>query len=150
MRFGLFGGAQAAGAAPGAPMGQGLHDYVDFAEPSAEPGRVAFERLVGRRLELWAVEADGTRPRRLAGGAESWTGSWSPDASRHAFVALREGRWNVYTVAEDGSDERRLTDNRRFSTYYRYPDWSPAGDTIAVERTTTRGEVWMMSLVEPR
>jgi alkanesulfonate monooxygenase SsuD/methylene tetrahydromethanopterin reductase-like flavin-dependent oxidoreductase (luciferase family) len=31
MRFGLFGGAQAAGMRPGAPMGQGLHDYVDFA-----------------------------------------------------------------------------------------------------------------------
>ena len=31
MRFGLFGGAQAAGTGPGAPMGQGLHDYVDFA-----------------------------------------------------------------------------------------------------------------------
>jgi Tol biopolymer transport system component/DNA-binding winged helix-turn-helix (wHTH) protein len=125
-------------------------DYVDFAEPSAELRRVAFERLVGQHLELWAVEADGTRPRRLAGGAESWTGSWSPDASRHALVALRDGRWNVYTVAEDGSDERRLTDNRRFSTYYRYPDWSPTGDAIVVERTTTRGEIWAMTLVEPR
>jgi alkanesulfonate monooxygenase SsuD/methylene tetrahydromethanopterin reductase-like flavin-dependent oxidoreductase (luciferase family) len=31
MRFGLFGGAQAAGTRPDAPMGQGLHDYVDFA-----------------------------------------------------------------------------------------------------------------------
>lgn len=124
--------------------------YVDFAEPSTDGRRVAFERLRGERLELWAIEADGSRLRRLAGDAESWTGSWSPDASRHAFVALRDGRWNVFTVTEDGRDERRLTDNRHFSTYYRYPDWSPAGDAIAVERTTTRGEIWMMSLVEPR
>jgi alkanesulfonate monooxygenase SsuD/methylene tetrahydromethanopterin reductase-like flavin-dependent oxidoreductase (luciferase family) len=31
MRFGLFGGAQARATRPGAPMGQGFHDYVDFA-----------------------------------------------------------------------------------------------------------------------
>jgi alkanesulfonate monooxygenase SsuD/methylene tetrahydromethanopterin reductase-like flavin-dependent oxidoreductase (luciferase family) len=30
MRFGLFGGAQAAGSKPGAPMGQGFHDYIAF------------------------------------------------------------------------------------------------------------------------
>ena len=36
----------------------------------------------------------------------SWTGGWSPDASRHVFVALRDGAWNVYTVREDGTDEK--------------------------------------------
>lgn len=30
MRFGLFGGAQAAAARAGGPMGQGFHDYVEF------------------------------------------------------------------------------------------------------------------------
>jgi alkanesulfonate monooxygenase SsuD/methylene tetrahydromethanopterin reductase-like flavin-dependent oxidoreductase (luciferase family) len=30
MRFGLFGAAQAGGAHPGAPMGQGFHDFIDF------------------------------------------------------------------------------------------------------------------------
>jgi alkanesulfonate monooxygenase SsuD/methylene tetrahydromethanopterin reductase-like flavin-dependent oxidoreductase (luciferase family) len=30
MRFGLFGGAQAAASTPGGPMGQGLHDYIAF------------------------------------------------------------------------------------------------------------------------
>ena len=30
MRFGLFGGAQANSASPGAPRGQGFHDYVEF------------------------------------------------------------------------------------------------------------------------
>ncbi|MGH8639789.1 MAG: LLM class flavin-dependent oxidoreductase, partial [Burkholderiales bacterium] len=31
MRFGMFGGAQAAASRPGATMGQGFHDYIEFA-----------------------------------------------------------------------------------------------------------------------
>jgi Tol biopolymer transport system component/DNA-binding winged helix-turn-helix (wHTH) protein len=125
-------------------------EYVDFPIPSADGARIAFEREVEHRLELWAVEADGSRLRRLAGGAQSWTGGWSPDASRHAFVALRDGAWNVFTVREDGTDEKVLTANRRFSTYYRYPDWSPADDAVVVERTTARGEVWSLTLDSDR
>ncbi|MHB8797944.1 MAG: winged helix-turn-helix domain-containing protein [Thermoanaerobaculia bacterium] len=121
-------------------------EYVDFPIASADGARVAFEREAGHKLELWAVEADGSRLRRLAGGAQSWTGGWSPDASRHVFVALRDGAWNVFTVREDGNDEKALTANSRFSTYYRYPDWSPADDAVVVERTTARGEVWSLTL----
>ena len=35
---------------------------------------------------------------------------------------------------EDGTDEKALTANRRFSTYYRYPNWSPADDAVEVFR----------------
>ncbi len=121
-------------------------EYVDFPIASSDGARVAFEREADHKLELWAVEADGSRLRRLAGGAQSWTGGWSPDASRHVFVALRDGAWNVFTVREDGTDEKALTANRRFSTYYRYPNWSPADDAVAVERTSARGEVWSLTL----
>lgn len=121
-------------------------EYVDFPIASSDGARVAFEREADHKLELWAVEADGSRLRRLAGGAQSWTGGWSPDASRHVFVALRDGAWNVFTVREDGTDEKELTANRRFSTYYRYPNWSPADDAVAVERTSARGEVWSLTL----
>jgi alkanesulfonate monooxygenase SsuD/methylene tetrahydromethanopterin reductase-like flavin-dependent oxidoreductase (luciferase family) len=38
MRFGLFGGAQAAGSRPGSPMGEGLHDYVAYAVEADELG----------------------------------------------------------------------------------------------------------------
>ena len=125
-------------------------EYVDFPIPSADGARIAFEREVEHRLELWAVEADGSRLRRLAGGAQSWTGGWSPDATRHAFVALRDGAWNVFTVREDGTDEKVLTANLSFSAYYRYPDWSPADDAVVVERTTVRGEVWSLTLDSDR
>jgi hypothetical protein len=30
MRFGIFGAAQAGSSLPGAPMGQGFHDFIDF------------------------------------------------------------------------------------------------------------------------
>src|ERR1700751_6275925 len=30
MRFGIFGAAQAGSPLPGAPMGQGFHDFIDF------------------------------------------------------------------------------------------------------------------------
>lgn len=135
---------------PWAPRTVLEDEYVDFPIASADGARIAFEREVEHRLELWAVEADGSRLRRLAGGAQSWTGGWSPDATRHAFVALRDGAWNVFTVREDGTDEKVLTANRSFSAYYRYPDWSPVDDAVVVERTTVRGEVWSLTLDSDR
>lgn len=145
-RGGRFAIVQSRIGQPWAPRTVVEGEYVGFPVASAGGAPIAFERLVGHRDELWAIEADGSRLRRLAGGAVTFAGGWSPDASRHAFVALRDGAWNVFTMREDGTHEKALTANRRFSSYYRHPNWSPAGDAVVVERTTSRGEVWSLRL----
>jgi len=74
MRFGLFGGAQAAGTRPGSPMGAGLHDYVEYAvEADALGYRSAFVvehhfsgwTQVSATLELLTWVAARTRTLRV-------------------------------------------------------------------------------------
>jgi hypothetical protein len=58
--------------------------------------------------------------------------AWSPDATQLAFTATRAGNQDIYTVARDGTHERRLTVDPA-------PDsaaaWSPDGGRIAFEST---------------
>jgi Tol biopolymer transport system component len=44
-----------------------------------------------------------------------------------AFAAKRDGHWNIYTIAPDGSDETQLSG---FKTQDRFPVWSPDGSKI--------------------
>ena len=54
--------------------------------------------------------------------------SWSPDGKRIAFVSDRAGSPQIYTMAIDGSDVRRITFQ---GNYNQEPAWSPKGDLIA-------------------
>ena len=69
-------------------------------------GQLGFHSAGPGPSDLFAVNADGSRLRRLTHGAENvrWF-AWSPDGRTIAF--LRNGE--VYIVKADGSGERRLT-----------------------------------------
>ena len=79
---------------------------------SPDGRRIAFRMFDGRRFEsagnsdLYVVNADGSRPRRLTRHAANvrWF-AWSPDGRTIAFLLNRE----VYVVNADGTGERRLT-----------------------------------------
>ena len=45
-----------------------------------------------------------------------------------AFMSDMDGSWELYRIAPDGRDLRRLTDNRADD---RYPAWHPSGESIA-------------------
>jgi len=62
------------------------------------------------------------------------TPSWSPDGQRLVFSGLDGGLSDLFTVRFDGSDLRRLTNDRYADMH---PAWSPDGKTIAF--TTDRG-----------
>jgi TolB protein len=53
---------------------------------------------------------------------------WSPDGSRIAFARTRDDGGDIYSIAPDGSDERRLTSLTGFAFL---PRWSPDGSQIA-------------------
>jgi len=82
--------------------------------------------------DLWLVMTDGSSaPRRLthSRGAEAGA-TWSPDGSRLAFSAKRDGddAPQVYVLnLETGGEAERIT---QLSTGARGPQWSPDGQRI--------------------
>ena len=68
------------------------------------------------------------RGEKLVGDFQSFTPAWSPDGRWIAFTSNRDGQSEIYLAAVDGSELRRLTDNRAIDVA---PTWSPNGRTIA-------------------
>ena len=68
---------------------------------------------------------------------------WSPDGRRIAFDSTRDGNWEIYTMAVDGSDVRRLTNHEAADTR---PNWSPDGQWIAFQSWRHGGgfEIYVM------
>lgn len=60
--------------------------------------------------ELWVVNMDGTDRHRLTNNSvNDWGPSWSPDGRRIAFCRGLQDQYEIFVMAADGSDERRVT-----------------------------------------
>ena len=102
--------------------------------------------------EIRTIPAAGGPPTTLIREAQS--PAWSPDGSRLAFAGIRDRNetictsdecWyagEIYTAAADGSDQRRLTDNKGDDAN---PRWSPDGSRILFSsdrNLPSRGGIW--------
>lgn len=73
--------------------------------------------------DLWAVNPDGSNPRRLTSGpGDSQGASWAPDGRRVAFQSNRLGSWQIFSMFADGSEPTPLTRAPGDNTS---PSWSP-------------------------
>jgi WD40 repeat protein len=86
----------------------------------------------GSPYRLWVVPSAGGTPRRVGNREPSLTPAWSPDSQRLAYGSwVRRGRASrlvLFTIASDGTDERRLAQGLAEDWS---PQWSPDGSVIA-------------------
>lgn len=75
-----------------------------------------------------------------------WVRSWSPDGRRVAAAVLRNRLWSLEWFDATTGERGVMTPPAPTNVYYRYPEWSPRGDTVVFERGEMRGNIWTLSL----
>ncbi len=118
-------------------------DYSPRLNPGAD--RIAFSsNRNGGDYDIFAVDWNGANLVALTdNNSDDVDAVWSPNGSRLAFVAYRDGQAEVYVMNSTGSAVTRLTNN---SAYDGTPAWSPDGAKIAfTSRRTGSYQVWVMN-----
>ena len=73
--------------------------------------------------DIWAVNADGSNPRRLTSGPGDNQGpTWAPNGRHLMFQSNRLGAWQIFSMLVDGSAQTAVTRGGGESTS---PSWSP-------------------------
>jgi len=81
--------------------------------------------------DLYVSRTDGTGLRRLTDdAARDRAATWSPDGKRIAFYSDRSGKYEIWTIAPDGSGLEQLTDLT--GDWVSYPVWSADGSRMMV------------------
>ncbi len=76
---------------------------------------------------MYLLPAAGGEPRRITSKQPSYYHGWSPDGRRLAYCARRDGNYDLYDIAVEGGEERRLTIHPGYDDG---PDYSPDGRWI--------------------
>src|SRR5271154_1502689 len=74
---------------------------------------------------IWVMDPDGGNMKKLAEHAV--TPTWSPNDKQIAFASNRDGKFQIYSMNSDGSNQKRLTNTKAEESA---PAWSPNGDAI--------------------
>ncbi len=127
----------------------GSTDNAMFPTRSPSGGRLAFSSHAAGSSDIYVVNRDGTGMHRITSGqTDELTPAWSPDGRRIAFARFDPGdfdRGALWSMAPDGSDQRRLTANSFNSDIL--PVYTPDGRHIVF--TSSKGglvaAVWVMN-----
>jgi Tol biopolymer transport system component len=123
-------------------------NYISFARYSPHGTQIAFIKVPDSQTpftigELWAMNADGSSPRKLADvdAGHGFAANWSPDGPRIAFVkrenpaeeranqASESLISNIYLVNVESREVQQVT--HLGGGYVETAYWSPDGNTLA-------------------
>ena len=105
---------------------------MPITQPRVSPdGSWIVFRTRGQQEDLFVIRPDGTDLRQLTNDAFKDRGpAWSPDGRRIVFYSNRSGRYEVWTVQQDGSNLQQVTVTTGRSQWF--PRFSPDARWIAV------------------
>jgi len=62
-----------------------------------------------KKSQVYIVPAAGGTPRLVTRNGPSYWHGWSPDGKTLAFAAVRDGKFDIFTIPAEGGEETRLT-----------------------------------------
>ena len=97
--------------------------------PGISQSKIAFAARVGEAKEIFLMDYDGKRIRRLTrNGSLNLSPCWSPDGERIALTSFKDGFPAMFVLDRDGKVRRISMPEHPLNIA---PDWSPDGATIA-------------------
>jgi TolB protein len=113
---------------------------------SPDGNNIIFERISGNFSALFSADVTSGSERQLTQFTNDIEADWAPDGKRIVFTTSRDGFQELYTMAADGSDQIRLTNNEKLNDLS--AQYSPDGKCIAYVTNYSVGdgsaEIWLM------
>jgi len=124
------------------PVAFDVHEGTSMAVSASPDGKWLAVDLQG---SLWIIPAKGGRAKRITDYFnDARQPVWSPDGSRIAYFAYRDGGYDLWTIKPDGSDQRKLTQGAWDD---REPAWSPDGRRIAFSSDRSGNyDIWTLDV----
>lgn len=105
----------------------GRRDISDSDLSATPDGRyIVFQSNRSGSFEIWRIDRDGTKLRRLTSDGENRTPSLSPDGHWIVYVSAQNGKTSLARMTIDGTDNESITDES-----CQWPAVSPDGTLIA-------------------
>jgi Tol biopolymer transport system component len=111
--------------------------FVRGFDPTSE-GVANFSECGPARIYVTDVDGVFTNLVNLTPDRTATDPAWSPDGTRIAFASNKEGNYDIYSMAIDGTDVQQLTQTDEQEAE---PAWSPDGKTIAYASGYLRADV---------
>lgn len=114
---------------------------------SPDGTKIVFDRAwPGQDREICVINADGSSPRALTNNAvDDVHGTWSPEGRRVAWAGIVGGKFDIWTMFEDGSAKTNLTADPSEDTA---PHWSAGGDKPIAFASNRSGDMEIYKMRE--